>query len=101
MATLETQYKNYISLCPSSKLSFEEWKKMMGQSISNGLKDFQEKEILISIEDHSIQLINWLDKNAGPINENQELIDLKQKITLLITKKFLLNKRHSDENKNP
>ena len=38
MATLETQYKNYLLEFPESKLSFDEWKKDFGRKISSAMQ---------------------------------------------------------------
>ena len=39
MATLETQYKDYQSKNPDSKLTFEEWKKELGNSIGRQMSE--------------------------------------------------------------
>ena len=39
MATLETQYKNYMDLNPDSTFTFEEWKKDFGGRISRQMSD--------------------------------------------------------------
>ena len=41
MATLETQYKNFILDNPDSKLTFEEWKEWLGKQIEEALKDIK------------------------------------------------------------
>ena len=38
MATLETQYKNFLLENPESKLTFDEWKKWLGNQIGDELK---------------------------------------------------------------
>jgi hypothetical protein len=44
MATLETQYKNFLLENPNSKFTFEEWKEWLGKQIGEALKDIKEKE---------------------------------------------------------
>ena len=38
MATLETQYKNFLLDNPDYKLTFEEWKEWLGKQIGEELK---------------------------------------------------------------
>lgn len=38
MATLETQYKNFLLENPESKLTFDEWKEWLGKQIGEELK---------------------------------------------------------------
>lgn len=54
MATLETQYKNYLSEHPESKLTFEDWKNQFGEDIKTALQkmfdeiktpEYKEKQI--------------------------------------------------------
>jgi len=44
MATLETQYKNYLLENPNSNLTFEEWKIRLGDIISNGIEILEKNE---------------------------------------------------------
>ena len=44
MATLETQYKNYLKDNPDSKFTFDEWKKWLGDQINEALKDLKENQ---------------------------------------------------------
>lgn len=48
MATLETQYKNYLRDNPDSILSFEEWKEQLAEGIREALlrKDIQKKHLI-------------------------------------------------------
>lgn len=39
MATLETQYKNFLLENPESKLTFDEWKEWLGNQIGGTLKE--------------------------------------------------------------
>lgn len=46
MATLETQYKNFLLDNTDSKLTFEEWKEWLGKQIGEELKRLKiEKKI--------------------------------------------------------
>lgn len=38
MATLETQYKNYLNEHPESTFTFEEWKKWLGENLKKELE---------------------------------------------------------------
>jgi hypothetical protein len=38
MATLETQYKNFLLENPNSKFTFEEWKEWLGKQLGEELK---------------------------------------------------------------
>jgi hypothetical protein len=44
MATLETQYKNFMSENPDSTFTFDEWKKWFGENLVKGIKEFEERE---------------------------------------------------------
>jgi hypothetical protein len=44
MATLETQYKNFLLENPNSKFTFEEWKEWLGKQLEEALKDIKEKK---------------------------------------------------------
>jgi hypothetical protein len=44
MATLETQYKNYMSENPDSAFTFDEWKKWLGENLAKALKELKERE---------------------------------------------------------
>lgn len=44
MATLETQYKNYLKDNPDSKFSFDEWKVWFGNQIKEGMESLKEKK---------------------------------------------------------
>jgi len=44
MATLETQYKNYMKIHPESKFTFEEWKEAWGKELKEALTELQEKQ---------------------------------------------------------
>jgi hypothetical protein len=44
MATLETQYKNYLLENPNSNLTFEEWKIRLGDIISKGIEILEKNE---------------------------------------------------------
>lgn len=41
MATLETQYKNFLLENPKSKLTFDEWKEWLGKQLEEALKDIK------------------------------------------------------------
>jgi hypothetical protein len=43
MATLETQYENYLLKYPNSKLTFDEWNILLGKKLEQVLKDIDEK----------------------------------------------------------
>ena len=44
MATLETQYKNYLKDNPDSEFTFDEWRVWLGEQIKEALKDLKEKK---------------------------------------------------------
>jgi len=44
MATLETQYKNFLSENPDSKFTFEEWKKWHGENLARAIMEMEERE---------------------------------------------------------
>jgi len=44
MATLETQYKNFLLENPNSKFTFDEWKEWFGKQLGEVLKDIKIKE---------------------------------------------------------
>jgi len=44
MATLETQYKNYMKIHPESKFTFEQWKEAWGKELKEALTELQEKQ---------------------------------------------------------
>ena len=44
MATLETQYKNYLLKNPDSKFTFEEWKEAWSKEFKEALTELQEKQ---------------------------------------------------------
>ena len=44
MATLETQYKNYLLNNPDSKFTFDEWKEWLGNQLNEALKDLKENQ---------------------------------------------------------
>lgn len=39
MATLETQYENFLLENPESKITFDEWKERLGEQLKKALKD--------------------------------------------------------------
>ncbi len=43
MASLETQYKNYLNENPESDLSFEDWKKRLGENIKSEFEKMMEE----------------------------------------------------------
>jgi hypothetical protein len=43
MASLERQYKNYLDENPESDLSFEDWKKQLGENIKSGFEKMLEE----------------------------------------------------------
>jgi hypothetical protein len=43
MATLETQYKNYLLENPNSKFTFDEWKEWLGNQLNEALEDLKKK----------------------------------------------------------
>jgi hypothetical protein len=57
MATLETQYKNYLSHNPESKFTFEEWREYMAKNI--------EKSISRLIEENDLCEKHWIRKSEG------------------------------------
>ena len=46
MATLETQYKNYLLENPDSKFTFDEWKEWLGNQLNEALKDLKKQKKL-------------------------------------------------------
>ncbi len=44
MATLETQYKNYLLGNPDSKFTFEEWKEWLGNQLNEALEDLKKNQ---------------------------------------------------------
>jgi hypothetical protein len=44
MATLETQYKNYMKIHPESKFTFDEWKEAWSKELKEALTELQEKQ---------------------------------------------------------
>ena len=44
MATLETQYKNYLLNNPDSKFTFEQWKEWLGNQLNEALKDLKKNQ---------------------------------------------------------
>jgi hypothetical protein len=44
MATLETQYWNFLEKNPKSTLTFQEWQKEHFQQIADGIKSIEEKQ---------------------------------------------------------
>lgn len=43
MATLETQYKNYLDKNPLSEFTFDEWKRWWGKTLEQAFKDMENK----------------------------------------------------------
>ena len=41
MATLETQYENFLLKNPELKITFEEWKVLLGKQLEQVLKDIE------------------------------------------------------------
>ena len=41
MASLETQYENYLLENPESKLTFEEWTVLLGKNLEQVFKDIE------------------------------------------------------------
>jgi hypothetical protein len=41
MATLETQYKNYLLKNPDSKFTFDQWKEWLGNQLNEALEDLK------------------------------------------------------------
>jgi len=68
MATLETQYKNFLRENPESKFTFDEWKEWLGKSI--------EKELKIMAEENDLCEKHWIQKREGSctkcIDENNK-----------------------------
>ena len=46
MATLETQYKNYLLNNPDSKFTFEQWKEWLGNQLKEALEDLKRQKKL-------------------------------------------------------
>ena len=44
MATLETQYKNYLLENPDSKFTFDEWKEWLGNQLNEALEDLKKNQ---------------------------------------------------------
>ena len=44
MATLETQYKNYLNDNPNSEITFDEWKEWFGNQLVNAFKKMEENK---------------------------------------------------------
>lgn len=44
MATLETQYKNFLLENPESNITFEEWKVLLGKKLEQAFKDIEENK---------------------------------------------------------
>jgi hypothetical protein len=53
MATLETQYKNFLLENPNSKFTFEEWKEWLGKQLEEALKDIKNMERTFNSDDLS------------------------------------------------
>jgi len=43
MATLETQYKNFLLDNPDSKFTFEEWKEWFGKQLAESIKNMERR----------------------------------------------------------
>ena len=44
MATLETQYENFLLENPESNITFEEWKVLLGKQLEQVIKDIEENK---------------------------------------------------------
>lgn len=44
MATLETQYENFLLKYPESNITFEEWKVLLGKQLEQVLKDIEKNK---------------------------------------------------------
>ena len=44
MATLETQYKNFLLENPESNITFEEWKILLGKQLEQVIKEIEENK---------------------------------------------------------
>ena len=67
MATLETQYKNFLSENPDSTFTFEEWKRWHGENLARALKELEEREKLW------YKTGSFITKNGGKINVYREV----------------------------
>lgn len=43
MATLETQYKNYMRIHPESKFTFDEWREAWAKELKKALTEIEKK----------------------------------------------------------
>jgi hypothetical protein len=82
MATLETQYKNFLLENPKSKLTFDEWKEWLGKQLEEALKD-----ILEYADGKSVLNPNF-DREGVVIRSLDRKISFKA-----ISNKFLLNEK--------
>jgi len=94
MATLETQYKNFLKDNPNSNLPFEEWKKINVRLIKQALINMMK-------EDEDLGLYNETTKcycghttycDCGPEEPKQETLYSEEEVIDIAKQAFVLGK---------
>jgi hypothetical protein len=94
MATLETQYKEFIKLNPKADLSFEEWNKINARLIKQALINMMK-------EDEDLGLYNETTKcycghttycDCGPEEPKQETLYSEEEVINIAKQAFVLGK---------
>jgi hypothetical protein len=65
MATLETQYKNYLLDNPDSDITFEEWKIQLVESIKKSIEEFEKNKIMTEEELKNWEMVRYRMDNEG------------------------------------
>ena len=74
MATLETQYKNYLDKNPLSEFTFEQWKNWWSQEIAKAFKDMENKNYVPFVSE-----VETFNKTMGkPNNYTPNIPDEKE-----------------------
>jgi predicted HAD superfamily Cof-like phosphohydrolase len=74
MATLETQYKNYLDKNPLSEFTFEQWKKWWGQELTREFKNMENKNYVPFVSE-----VETFNKTMGkPNNYTPNIPDEKE-----------------------
>ena len=74
MATLETQYKNYLDKNPLSEFTFEQWKNWWGQELTRAFKDMENKNYVPFVSE-----VETFNKTMGkPNNYTPNIPDEKE-----------------------
>lgn len=85
MATLETQYKNFLKDNPNSNLPFEEWKKINARLVKQALTDMMKDDEELGLYDepfrHKVETIPAEEILANRSNA-YEFIDFDKQETL-------------------